>query len=348
MHNSVGVASLVFLAGCASQQHTGLEQHGTIAAVTTIETVRVGNPGNAGELSGYGAGGNAPDVIVGWVPYEYHIGKYEVSNSQYVEFLNAVDPTGANTLELYSDLMASNRNGGINFNSGATNSSKYEVKAGRDNHPVVFVSWYDAARFANWLHNGQGNGDTETGAYTLSDGPSTRRNPDARWALPSEDEWYKAAYHKNDGVTGNYWDYPTSTDEVPYSDQPPGSDAPTQSNTANFFKDDSTANNYDDGGAVTASTSFDTPNVSLLTDVGAYTQSVSPYSTFDQGGNVSEWTESLITLLVTSGELITRHTARGGMWSHDSNCMAASYRGCGNPDGPGDRGFRVVRVATVK
>ena len=28
------------------------------------------------------------------------------------------------------------------------------------------------------------------------------------------------------------------------------------------------------------------------TDVGAYTLSASPYGTFDQGGNVSEWNET--------------------------------------------------------
>ena len=32
---------------------------------------------------------------------------------------------------------------------------------------------------------------------------------DAKYWIPTENEWYKAAYHKNDGVTGNYFDYPT-------------------------------------------------------------------------------------------------------------------------------------------
>lgn len=319
----------------------------------TIETVPVGNPGNKGELSGRDAGGLGPSAIVGDVPYEYRIGKYEVTNAQYVEFLNAVDPTGANTLELYSDLMSSGKNGGIKFNKSAANSSKYETKPDRDNNPVVYVTWYDAVRFVNWLHNGQRSGNTETGAYTLlggtptpRNGPSIRRNPGARWFLPTENEWYKAAYHKNDGVTDNYWDFPTSTDDVPYSDQPPGNDAPTQSNTANFFKDDSTENGYNDGVAVTASPDFSI-NVNMLTDVGAYQQSVSPYGTFDQGGNVSEWNETLITRHVTRGEkqvTIARHGARGGMWTHDSSCLAAAARGCGSPAGPADRGFRVASI----
>ena len=40
--------------------------------------------------------------------------------------------------------------------------------------PVNYVDFYDALRFANWMNNGQGNGDTETGAYTLLGGTPTR------------------------------------------------------------------------------------------------------------------------------------------------------------------------------
>ncbi|MEX2316404.1 MAG: SUMF1/EgtB/PvdO family nonheme iron enzyme [Pirellulales bacterium] len=254
------------------------------ASAVTIETLPVGNPGNPADTR-YDAAG------FGSVGYNYRVGKYEVTNAQYTEFLNVVDTTGQNTLALYSSFMSSTANGGINFNGSAANGSKYEVKPGRDNTPVMSVSWYDSIRFANWLHNGQGSADTETGAYTLGGlevggvpiiGDSITRNPGARWWLPSEDEWYKAAYHKNDGATGNYWDYPTATDAVPYSDQPPGSGAPDPSNTANFFKNDGIANGYDDGYAVTGSTSF-VNSQNYLTDVGAYTLADSPYGTFDQG-----------------------------------------------------------------
>lgn len=40
------------------------------------------------------------------------------------------------------------------------------------------------------------------------------REPDVTWVIPTEDEWYKAAYHKNDGATGSYWNHPTQTDGV--------------------------------------------------------------------------------------------------------------------------------------
>jgi hypothetical protein len=254
----------------------------SVRAVITIETVPIGNPGNLPDTR-YNA------VGFGSVAYGFRIGKFEVTNAQYVEFLNGVDPTGANTLALYSPSMTTNARGGIMFTSGAANGSKYGVKAGRGSNPVVLVSWYDSIRFANWLHNGQGAGDTENGAYTLlggtptpSNGNSITRNPGASWWIPNENEWHKAAYHKNDGVTGNYWDYPTSTNIEPYSDQPPGTGAPVPSNTANFYKDDGIANGYDDGYAATGSTPYN-DSLNYLTNVGAYTSAVSPYGTFDQG-----------------------------------------------------------------
>ena len=183
--------------------------------------------------------------------------------------------------------------------------------------PGAFRSWLQTIltrRLRNfWRAQGRrpqarGDSDIERRLELLED-PASELSE----ILPNENEWYKAAYHKNDEITGNYWDHPTSTDEVPYSDQPPGSDAPNQSNTANFFKDYSAENNDDDGVAVTASPSFDA-NVNMLTDVGALTQSVRPYGTFDQGGYVSEWNESRFTRQVTRGgkrEVVARHGARG-------------------------------------
>jgi formylglycine-generating enzyme required for sulfatase activity len=261
-------------------------------------------------VAGFGIG-------FGSVGYNYSIGKYEVTNAQYNEFLNAVDPAGANTLALYGSAMTSDARGGILFNSGASDGSKYATKSGRDNNPVVFVTWYSAIRFANWLHNGQGGpGTTEDGAYTLlestptpSNGSSITRNPGALWFLPTEDEWYKAAYHKNNGVTGNYWTYPFSSDNITYSATPPGSSAPDQSKTANYYKSDGVTNGYNDGYAVTGSTSL-VSSQNYLADVGAYSLSVGPYGTHDQGGNVLEWNETIFT----SEDHPPFRGIRGGSW----------------------------------
>src|SRR5688572_11998932 len=75
-------------------------------------------------------------------------------------------------------------------------------------------------RFVNWLNNGQGAADTESGAYTLlggtdtpTNGSTVTRNASTAIALPSEDEWYKAAYY--DPASESYFDYPMSSDATP-------------------------------------------------------------------------------------------------------------------------------------
>jgi formylglycine-generating enzyme len=185
-------------------------------AEISIEFVTVGNPGNANDSTGYGG-----------VDYVYAIGKYEVTAGQYTAFLNAVAAT--DTYGLYNTFMWSSDFGCKIQRSGSSGNFEYSVAADRANRPVNVVSWGDTARFMNWLHNDQPNGaqgeeTTERGAYTL-DGATTRdelmaitRNADAKYWIPTENEWYKAAYHKNDGVTGNYWDYPTGSDSVPSND----------------------------------------------------------------------------------------------------------------------------------
>ncbi len=64
--------------------------------LTSLEVVRVGNPGNADDTHGAGYGG---------VDYVYNIGKYEVTAGQYAEFLNSV--AGVDAYGLYSASMSS-------------------------------------------------------------------------------------------------------------------------------------------------------------------------------------------------------------------------------------------------
>lgn len=101
------------------------------------------------------------------------------------------------------------------------------------------VSWGDAARYANWLTNGKPTGaqnasTTEDGSYFLNGAMTEQellavtRKPEAKFVIPSEDEWYKAAYHKNDGPTNHYWDFPTKSDGEPrnrISNPDPGNNA---------------------------------------------------------------------------------------------------------------------------
>ena len=310
--------------------------YAVVAQAATIETVPVGNPGNAGELSG--GDYSSFDRICGAVDYAYRIGKYEVTAGQYTEFLNAVAKT--NTYGLYSTYMDGEYGCGI---TQIGTSGSYTYSAGFANYPVNYVNWGDAARFANWLHNGQPTGaqnllTTEDGAYNLSgthryydsDGSindasnypgfnaallAVNRETDWKWAVTSEDEWYKAAYHKNDGVTGNYFDYPTSSDSKPSNVLV----TPDPGNNANF---------YDDG--------FTTYG---FTRVGAFELSDSPYGTFDQGGNVLEWNEAVIGSLRGS---------RGGFWSYFSGLAASPRSGYYGARTPANKehymGFRVANV----
>jgi formylglycine-generating enzyme required for sulfatase activity len=230
----------------------------TVSALAiTIETVPVGDAGNPNDP----ATGN----LYGGVSYSYNIGKYEVTVGQYTAFLNAVAAT--DTFNLYSPFMASSADIAGIARSGSPGSYTYSV-IGSPDHPVTYVNWGDAARFANWLNNGQPMGlqvnTTEDGAYDLSGATSVTdlnnvtRKPGARWFIPSESEWYKSAYYQpaaQGGDSDSYWNYPMRTNSTPYSDQPPGS-APNNSRVGNFFQNDGVANGYDDGYAVTGMTTL--------------------------------------------------------------------------------------------
>jgi formylglycine-generating enzyme required for sulfatase activity len=303
--------------------------HATANSAVTFDWTTVGNPGNGGDLQVQGTFGAVAET--------YRICKYTVTNTQYGEFLNAVAAT--DTFELYNSNMGSNANGGIT-QSGVSGSFLYAVKPGQGNNPVTYVSFFDAMRFVNWLENGQpigaqSIGTTETGVYTIGTGLSETRRPNARYFLPSENEWYKAAYHKNNGVTADYWDYPTKNDAIPYSDNPGSLNTPDNPNTGNFSKNDFVANGYDDGLAVTGTTTFNFDQ-NYVTDVGAYSQSPSPYGTYDQGGVVFEWNEAVIGL--QRGE-------RGGSWNVGVSWLAAASRLSVQPTNQNfDLGFRVAAL----
>ncbi|MGB2984977.1 MAG: SUMF1/EgtB/PvdO family nonheme iron enzyme [Phycisphaerae bacterium] len=300
----------------------------SVQAEVVIETVTIGNPGNANDTHGNGYGG---------VDYVFNIGTYEVTAGQYSEFLNAVaasDPYG-----LYNASMDSYSKGCQITQHGSSGSYWYDFSGGTDeapgstaadwaDRPVNYVSWGDAARFSNWLHNGQptgaqGLGTTEAGSYFLN-GAMTNpelmaitREADATWVIPSEDEWYKASYHKNDGDTGNYWDYPTGNDSVPSNDLVEPIDP---GNNATFY-----------AGGYTIGSPY------WRTEVGAHENSDSPYGTFDQGGNVWEWNEAVL-----HGSY---RGLRGGSCSHYDYDLHAANRSTLYPtDEYGSIGFRVAEV----
>ena len=294
-----------------------------------IETVPIGNPGNAGEQSRLSS---SDPTVYGGVPHPFAIGKFEVTAGQYTAFLNAVAST--DTYGLYHvrmDYDADPTRNGCNIKrSGPSGSYTYTVATDWANRPVNYVSWGDAARFVNWLHNGQPTGaqnlsTTEDGSYFLngmtmdSELEDVVREPGATWVIPTENEWYKAAYHKNDGVTANYWDFPTSANNGVSNtliDPDPG-------NHATF----STFN-----GVLTIGAPY------FRTEVGAHENSASPYGTFDQGGNVMEFNET-----VPESDI---RGIRGGSWFWGAPGMSVYERPVDmhSSDEFSDLGFRVASL----
>jgi formylglycine-generating enzyme required for sulfatase activity len=139
----------------------------------TIDLVPVGNAGNANDP----ATGN----LYGGVAYDYQIGTYDVTIGQYTDFLNAVAAT--DTHSLYNADMGTSENISGISRSGSSGSYTYSVIAASGsapnggvsagNRPITYVSWWDAARFSNWMANGQPTGaqsstTTENGAYNVN------------------------------------------------------------------------------------------------------------------------------------------------------------------------------------
>jgi len=270
----------------------------------TIDLTYVGNPGNPDD--------DPPgDFVGGGVDHEYYIGTYEVTVAQYTEFLNAKaqsDPYG-----LYRSSMGSGGFGGpLIIQSGSEGSYSYTAVSGKEDQPVRWVSFYDGLRLCNWLSNGQGDGDTESGSYDMSLGVFVQRQPGATWVLPSEDEWYKAAYYDPD--TGTYYDYPNGTDDVPSEPTDGTTPRPMNFGDSPFWQ-----------GTV------------VFTSTGQ-TTAASPYGTYDQGGNVAEWLE-------TSSVQFPDRNIRGGWASSSASALSANERDGADPTMEGDGfGFRVAYV----
>lgn len=270
--------------------------------------VRVGDPGNMADSStGFGA-----------VASSFWVGQHKVTNQQYTTFLNAVAKTG-DPYSLYNTDMAGPQpgrqsgNGGI-ARMGSDGDWSYSVLDGAANKPVCYVSYYDAVRMANWLHNGATVGaDTEAGAYEIAVNGSVTtvglRENGAKFFVPSEDEWYKSAYYKGQ-EGGGYWAYTTQSDVAPVAESAPGG-----AHSGNFY---STVTGFSAHPGVVDKASMDW-DLNYLTEVGAYASSVGPYGTYDQGGLLWEWNDAVIA----AGEPNIRGL-RGGSWFYESTVYAKS------------------------
>jgi formylglycine-generating enzyme required for sulfatase activity len=251
----------------------------------TIDFVAIGNTGNAADTTTYGA-----------VPYEYRTGKNEISQLQ---------------------ITKATQIGMANVSAGAWTESQ----------PAANITWYEAAAFVNFLNTNSG----KTAAYALTfsnsqwtmalgsseqawtaGGTNLYRNKDAFYFLPSENEWYKAAYYNAAGT--NYFLYPTASSSVPTA----------------------VASGTNAGSAVYNSVAA----VPAIVDSAG---GLSPYGTMGQGGNVFEWTESAFA--GTNSSSSVARAIRGGSWLGSEVSLRSSTRNFNGPTGESNFiGFRVASV----
>lgn len=269
----------------------------------TIEFTTVGNPGNPPNLFGARPTGS--------VPYVFRMGQHEISRAM-------VDmATTAGHLGITLDPMT------------------YVPAGPRPNMPATHVSWNEAARFVNWMNASHGFSPaykfaTQPGqaGYDANenillwepgdggyDAGNPFRNRSARYFLPSEDEWYKAAYYDPNANNGNgrYWNYAT------------GSDAPPRR----------VASGTAAGTAVYGQPDWRGP--ADVTQAGG----LSPYGVMGMGGNVFEWQETGFDL--ANDNAAARRGIRGGGYAY-TDYMTSAFRIAETPEfQSGDYlGFRVA------
>ncbi len=276
---SAQVQNLRAFARCAIAAFTALWASAASAGVvsinygtsTVMDFVPIGNPGNVGKTVGTSG-------TFGSVATTFNMGRSEVSNTEYITFLNAVaksDPYG-----LYNTNMGTFSTGGIT-RTGSSGSFVYTAKAGFENKSANFVNVYSAARFTNWLHNGaptsvaSGLVDSiiNNGAYTLANvaipTAALVRNVGAQAFLPTRDEWFKAAYYSQslNAGSGGYFRYATSSDTLPAATSTAGD---VNTNVAYY------------GFASSAGPM----------DVDGLANTVSPYGARGMFGNMAEWLQN--------------------------------------------------------
>ncbi len=280
----------------------------------THEVLAVRSPDNPADTNGFGS-----------VPYSYWLGRTEVSVDQYIDFLNAVDANGTNALGLYDPAMTSGTYGHVVFSTEKAPGLRYFPDTPTSgNLPINYVDWRSAARYVNWLENGRptdGSG-TESGTYDMSQA-SPVRNPNADWALPGYDEWYKAAFY---AFGTSYYNYPRSNSvpSIAFCDS-----------TGNVTNPGSNVANFGEGCFWNPSDFF--PN---LVWVGASQSLSSRFA--DLAGNVYEWLEApgpaggAIERVVVGGSFGTDATPFTSEFAPRTNAAAGGHFAT--------VGFRVMRT----
>lgn len=271
MRNAAVVLSLAF----ASSAFAGGGPRYTQAYGQTY--AEVGNPGNADYTYELFPGG--PTRSIGGVNHRYRIATTEVTEVQWAEFANAITPF-LNDKEYYNADFAPTLSI-VGFSNG-------RPVFGADGPSPTRMGWRWAARYCNWLHNDKAVTAEafESGAYdtsTFGVDPDTTGFPEftdqssrsdgARFWIPSEDEWVKAAYYDPNRYgedQGGYWRHPGMSDDALVSAPP------------------------DMGGETNASGQYYEGPGEIPFNVGSYPTAASYYGVLDASGGEVEWTETWI------------------------------------------------------
>ncbi len=305
---------------------------GWVDPASGIEFVRITHPGNA-PWTGGGFNNNR-----GAVGYEFAIGRFEVTSAQWVEFFNAAFDRPRT--DRIPHVQAPFAWGGVFAPPQTPGGRRWAVPEGNELRPVGGISWRTAAIYCNWLHNGKGtdreaflNGAYDVSTFGVLSGRFTdqlTRHADARYWIPSLDEWMKAAHYDPskvipDGTTGGWWEYSNGSD-TPFVYGPPGVLVNGQPATANAGWDD-----------------FTYPGLNPYTvPLGAYAGVTSPWGLLDVAGATSEWTEGYFQ--IPDEPLPTDRLFEGSAWRGGGGLDRAGFSG-GEWPGLPDTDFG-LRVAT--
>ncbi|HZW10681.1 MAG TPA: SUMF1/EgtB/PvdO family nonheme iron enzyme [Phycisphaerales bacterium] len=162
----------------------------------------------------------------GRVEHVYRMSETEVTAGQWIDFVRAYGPHADDPFE--QGLL-----GWYISGSYQDGQLRYEVLDGFENHPTD-ADWRMAARFCNWMHNGRidepwafEGGVYDTSTFTSNNDPPPFYNdedthaPDARYWIPTLDEWMKAVYYDPDkDGAGGWWEQPNGTDTMLIAEWP--------------------------------------------------------------------------------------------------------------------------------
>ncbi|MHC4313391.1 MAG: formylglycine-generating enzyme family protein [Planctomycetota bacterium] len=138
-------------------------------------------------LPGGGYDESTSQEPVGELPL-FYIAKCETTVSMYAEYLNKIGREGAG----WNKRMSNSSRCGIVQNGSAPNFT-YSVTPGRENYPVTYVSWYDAAAFLKWCglrlpSEAEWEKAIRGGIYFDGDKTKQRKNPLPERKYPWGDE----------------------------------------------------------------------------------------------------------------------------------------------------------------